>query len=203
MNNTMLEEAARPVVQRAARLTSEAVTAAEISTDELAGVYCVGGGAHLPQLEKLIADQSGVAPTVVTEPALVAARGAADAGVANPSMASAVEAAVPLVRRAVAIAVPGFASLALIWQCLMTGEQHSTLNVHYWVTLNWGELTMAAVFALLACLGAGTILDSLAAAHSPTPDAGSEGGKISVGILAAVSLALGSRASTRWLPANI
>lgn len=190
VNNAMLEQAARPVLQRAARLTSEAVTAAEISTNELAGVYCVGGGAHLPQLEKLIADQTGVAPTVVTEPVLVAARGAADAGAANPSTASAVEVPVPPVRRAVAIAVPGFASLALIWQCLITAEQHSTLNVHYWVTLNWGELTMAAVFALLACLGAGTILGSLAAAHSPTPDTRSEGGKISVGILAAVSLGL-------------
>lgn len=96
----------------------------------------------------------------------------------------------PPVRRAVAIAVPGFASLALIWQCLMTAERHSVLSVHYSVTLNWGEFAMAAVFAVLACLSAGTILGSLIAAHSPTADLRSEGGKVSVGVLAAVSVGL-------------
>ncbi|MEU8299740.1 Hsp70 family protein [Micromonospora sp. NPDC048909] len=189
MNGAMLDEAARPVLQRVAQLTSEAIAAAEISTNDLAGVYCVGGTAHLPQLQTLITEHIGLTPTAVTEPALAAARGAADAGAANPAAAH-VEVPVPPVRRAVAIAVPGFASLALIWQCLMTAEQHSAMSVHYWVTLNWGELTMAAVFALLACLGAGTILGSLVAAHSPTPDTRSEGGKVSVGILTAVSLGL-------------
>ncbi|MGW3615345.1 hypothetical protein ACWD6N_37275 [Micromonospora sp. NPDC005163] len=134
---------------------------------------------------------------MVTQPALVAARGAADAGAANPSTASAVEVPVPPVRRAVAIAVPGFASLALIWQCLMTAEQHSTLNVHYWVTLNWGELTMAAVFALLACLGAGTILGSLAAAHSPTPTPGPKAERSASASSPPSPSASRSRASTR------
>ncbi|MGK5741525.1 Hsp70 family protein [Micromonospora sp. URMC 103] len=191
MNGAMLEEAALPALQRAAQLTSDAITAAEISTSDLAGIYCVGGTAHLPQLEKIIAEHTGVAPTVLTEPTLAAVRGAADAGAANLTAGN-VEVPVPPVRRAVAIAVPGFASLALIWQCFMTAEYHGgsrdLQTVHYSVGLNWGEITMAAVFALLACLGAGTILGSLIAAHSPTPGTRTEGGRVSIGILAAVSL---------------
>ncbi|MGS2619784.1 Hsp70 family protein [Micromonospora sp. LZ34] len=191
-NGVMLEDAARPVLQRVAQLASEAIAAAEISTDDLAGIYCVGGSAHLPQLEKAIAEQTGVVPMVVTEPASAAARGAADAGAVNPTTASPVEVPVPPVRRAVAIAVPGFASLGLVWQFLMTAEYHGgsriLRGIHYSVSVNWGELAMAAVFALLACLGAGTILGSLIAAHSPTPDTRTEGGKVSIGILAAVSL---------------
>ncbi|MGC4857581.1 Hsp70 family protein, partial [Micromonospora sp. DT4] len=56
------------------------------------------------------------------------------------------------------------------------------------MSVNWGEFTMAAVMALLACLAAGTVLGSLIAARSPTPGTRTEGGRVSVGILAAVSL---------------
>ncbi|MFC3504089.1 Hsp70 family protein [Micromonospora krabiensis] len=198
VNSAMFEDAARPVARRVAELTGEAIAAAELTAADLAGVYCVGGSASMPQLATAIAEQTGVTPTVVSEPGLAAARGAADAGAAGAGAAGAgaagavtsgvVEVAVPPVRRAVTIAVPGFASLALIWQCLMTAEQHSALTVHYWVSVNWGELTMAAVFALLACLAAGTVLGALIAARSPTPGTRTEGGRVSVGILAAVSL---------------
>ncbi|MGW3807918.1 Hsp70 family protein [Micromonospora sp. NPDC005113] len=189
-NSAMLADAARPVLQRLAKLTGEAIAAAELTAADLAGFYCVGGSAHLPQMATVVAEHTGITPTIVVEPELVAARGAADAGTAASAGAGVVEVPVPPVRRAVAIAVPGFASLALIWQCLMTAERHSVLSVHYSVTLNWGEFAMAAVFAVLACLSAGTILGSLIAAHSPTADVRSEGGKVSVGVLAAVSVGL-------------
>ncbi|MFI7492939.1 Hsp70 family protein [Micromonospora echinaurantiaca] len=192
MNAGMLEEAARPTLQRVAHLIAEAVAAAELSLQDLAGIYCVGGSARLPPLPAVIAEHTGLTPTVVTEPELAATRGAAGAGASNTTAAPTVEVPVPPVRRAVAIAVPGFASLGLVWQFLMTAEYHGgtrTLRgIHYSVSVNWGELAMAAVFALLACLGAGTILGSLIAAHSPTPDTRTEGGKVSIGILAAVSL---------------
>ncbi|WP_245712803.1 Hsp70 family protein [Micromonospora nigra] len=189
-DSAMLDQAAGPVVRRVAELVGETLAAAELGADDLAGIYCVGGSAHLPHLATVVAERTGIAPTVVVDPQLVAVRGAADAGAANAGPAEVVEVAVPPVRRAVAIAVPGFASLALIWQCLSTAEQHNTLSVHYWVQLNWGEFTMAAVFALLACLAAGTVLGSLIAARSPTPSTRTEGGKVSIGILAAVSLGL-------------
>ncbi|MEU7769840.1 Hsp70 family protein [Micromonospora taraxaci] len=187
-NSAMLDEAVRPVAWRVAQLTQEAVAAAELTVGDLAGVYCVGGSAQLPHLAAAIAEHTGAAPVVVPEPGLVAARGAADVGAVDTATVERVEVPVPPVRRAAAIAVPGFASLALIWQCLLTAERHGTLGVYYSVRVNWGEFTMAAVMALLACLAAGTVLGSLIAARSPTPGTRTEGGRVSVGILAAVSL---------------
>ncbi len=187
-NSGMLDEVARPVLERVAQLIQEAIAAAELTAADIAGVYCVGGGAHLPQLGVLVVEHVGVSPTIVAEPRFAAALGAADAGAVDLGAEDRVEVPVPPVRRAVAIAVPGFASLALSWQCLLTAERHNTLNVHYWVDLNWGEFAMAAVMALMACLAAGTVLGSLIAARSPTPNMRTEGGKVSVGILAAVSL---------------
>ncbi|WP_406106265.1 DUF5954 family protein [Micromonospora globbae] len=193
LNTGLLEQATQPVLQRVAQLTTEAIAAAEITVQDLAGVYCIGGVARMPQLEKILTETVGVTPIVVADPATAAVRGAADAGAADaPAAGPTVEVPVPPVRRAVAIAVPGFASLALIWQYFLTAEYNNgsreLRGYYYWVALNWGELAMAAVFALLACLGAGTLLGSLIAAHSPTTDARSEGGRVSLGILAAVSL---------------
>ncbi|WP_435209089.1 Hsp70 family protein [Micromonospora sp. bgisy143] len=187
-NSAMLVEAALPVVRRVADLVGKSIAAAELTASDMAGIYCVGGSAHLPHLDSVVAEYTGIAPTIVPDPQLVAARGAADAGASNAEAAVAVEVPVPPVRRAVVIAVPGFASLALIWQCLLTAEEHSVMNVYRSVRLNWGEFTMAAVFALLACLAAGTVLGSLIAARNPTPSTRTEGGKVSIGILAAVSL---------------
>ncbi|MFJ2081303.1 Hsp70 family protein [Micromonospora chokoriensis] len=187
-NSAMLDEAVRPVAWRVAQLTHETIAAAELTVGDLSGIYCVGGSAQLPHLAAAIAEHTGTAPIVVPEPGLVAARGAADVGAVDTGTVERMEVPVPPVRRAAAIAVPGFASLTLIWQCLLTAEQHRVLGVHYSVSVNWGEFTMAAVMALLACLAAGTVLGSLIAARSPTPGTRTEGGRISVGILAAVSL---------------
>ena len=52
--------------------------------------------------------------------------------------------------------------------------------------LNWGELTMAAVFAVIACLSAGTVLASTIANRTTTPT--SPGIHTGTGILAAASL---------------
>ncbi|WP_244235853.1 Hsp70 family protein [Micromonospora inaquosa] len=187
-SSAMLDEAVRPVAWRVAQLIQETVAAAELTVGDLAGIYCVGGSAQLPHLAAAIAEHTGAAPIVVPEPWLVAARGAADVGAVDTATVERVEVPVPPVRRAAAIAVPGFASLALIWQCLLTAEEHGVLGVYYSVSVNWGEFTMAAVMALLACLAAGTVLGSLIAARSPTPGTRTEGGRVSVGILAAVSL---------------
>ncbi|MET7968752.1 Hsp70 family protein [Micromonospora sp. NPDC005305] len=191
-NTAMLEDAARPALQRVGALAREAIAAAELTAADLAGIYCVGGSAPLPQLSAVIAEHAGVTPMLVAEPGLAAALGAADAGAGSPFTPGAVEVAVPPVRRAVAIAVPGLASLALIGQFFLTADyrngSRALPGLHYWVVLNWGELAVAAVFAVVACLAAGTVLGSLIAARSPSTDIRSEGGKVSVGILAAVSL---------------
>jgi hypothetical protein len=189
VNGTLLEQATRPVAERVARLTVEAIAAAEVDPADVAGLYVVGGMAAMPIVGKALADGVGVAPMVLADPALAAARGAVDAGAASvEGEAEVVEAPVPPVRRAVAIAVPGFASLGLVAQFLLTAQWNGGF-LHRWAVLNWGELAMAAVFALVAALGAGTVIASALAAR-PGGEPTSVGGQVGTGILASMSLAV-------------
>ncbi|WP_236647892.1 Hsp70 family protein [Micromonospora sicca] len=188
VNGAVLEQAAQPVLQRTAQLTTEAIAAAEMSPADIAGVYCVGGAAQMPLTEKILTEHAGLTPVLVADPALAAARGAADAGAAGPATDVPVDAPPPLppVRRAAAIAVPGFASLGLVSQFLLSPEWHGGL-LRPWAVLNWGELAMAAVFAVIASLGAGTVIASAIASRSTTEPT-SPGGQVGTGILASASL---------------
>lgn len=186
----LLDQAAHPILRRVADLITEAVAAAEISVHDLTGVYCVGGVARLPLLRQVLTDAVPVAPTVVAEPAMAAVRGAADAGAASPGVVAAPpDVPVPPVRRAVAIAVPGFASLGLVSQFLLTPEWNGGV-LRPWAVLNWGELAVAAVFAVIASLGAGTVLASAVAARTSltTGPSASPGSQTGTGILASASL---------------
>ncbi|RKN46156.1 Hsp70 family protein [Micromonospora endolithica] len=186
-NGILLEQAVRPVVERVAELTVEAIAAAEVDQTTIAGLYCVGGMAGMPAVAQALADRVGVAPVVLADPVLAAACGAADAGAASVAGdAEVMESPVPPVRRAVAIAVPGFASLGLVGQFLLTAEWNGA-SVYRWALLNWGELAMAAVFALVAALGAGTVIASALAAR-PGEAPMSAGGQVGTGILASMSL---------------
>ncbi|MEH0829891.1 Hsp70 family protein [Micromonospora sp. CPCC 205714] len=188
LNATLIEQAAQPVLSRVAELTVEAVAAAEVDRASVAGLYCVGGVAHMPLLEKTLTEATGMPPIVVADPGLAAVRGAADAGSAQADRGAVAEEAppVPPVRRAVAIAVPGFASLALVAQFLLT-PQWSGFIIRPAALLNWGELAMAAVFALIACLGAGTVIASAIAARNAA-DHNPPGVQTGTGILAAASM---------------
>ncbi|MCX4387290.1 Hsp70 family protein [Micromonospora peucetia] len=158
LTSGLLEQAAQPALQRVAELTTEAIAAAEASVQELAVVYCVGGVARLPLLQKVLTEALPLTPIVVAEPAMAAVRGAAAVGAVDAAAAVPSEGEpVPPVRRAAGIAVPGFASLGLISQFLLTVEWHGAL-MYRQAWLNWGELAMAAVFAMIASLGAGTVL---------------------------------------------
>lgn len=187
VNGSVLEQAARPVAQRVAQLAVEAVAAAEVDPAEVAGLYVVGGMADVPAVAEALAERVGVAPVVLADPAMAAVCGAADAGAASVRVgAEVVESPVPPVRRAVAITVPGFASLALVAQFLLTAQWNGWY-LHRWALLNWGELAMAAVFALVAALGAGTVIASVLAAR-PGEAPASAGGQVGTGILASMSL---------------
>ncbi|MEU1840242.1 Hsp70 family protein [Micromonospora chersina] len=187
LNTDLLEQAAHPVLQRVAQLAIEAIAAAEIAVHDLAGVYCVGGVARMHLLEKVLTETVGVTPTVVADPATAAVRGAADAGAADATAAAELpaEEPVPPLRRAAAIAVPGFMSLGLVSQFLLTPEWNGSY-LYKWALLNWGELAVAAVFAVIASLGAGTVLASTIAAR--TNPAVSPGSQTGTGILASASL---------------
>jgi molecular chaperone DnaK (HSP70) len=83
LNSQLVEHAAVPVLRRAAQLTAEAITAAEVDPASIAGVYCAGGTAAMPLVEKMFIEH-GISPVMVADPALAAARGAADVGAAVP-----------------------------------------------------------------------------------------------------------------------
>ncbi|WP_238453413.1 Hsp70 family protein [Micromonospora sp. ATA51] len=189
VNGQMLEQAARPILQRTAQLTTEAIAAAEVDPASIAGVYCAGGAVQMPLVEKVLTENVGIAPVVVAEPGLAAARGAAETGAAGPGGdVTVVEPPpVPPVRRAVAIAAPGFASLGLVSQFLLTAEWNGGF-LRPWTVLNWGELAMAAVFAVIASLAAGTVIASAIATRSRAGDPISPGGQVGTGILASASL---------------
>ncbi|WP_416901344.1 Hsp70 family protein [Micromonospora echinospora] len=185
VNGTLLEQVASPVVERAGRLAAEVIAAADLLPDDVAGVYCVGGTSLLPMTTRVVGGTAKVTPVVVDDPVTVAVRGAAGAG--TPAPAPVVEdVTVPSVRRAAAMVVPGFMSLGLLAQFLFTAEWNGAL-VYRWALLNWGELALSAVFAVVAALNAGTVLGALSAARNP-PAGRSGGGQVGTGILAAVSL---------------
>ncbi|MEU9507136.1 Hsp70 family protein [Micromonospora sp. NPDC048170] len=185
----VLQQAARTILERAGQLTAETIAAAELTAADLVGVYLVGGTARLPLTTDVITEQTGLAPQVVEDPTLAAARGAADANTSATTGDDTViqEPEVPPTRRVLGIAVPGFASLAMITQMLLTVTRGG-IYPNTWAEPSWGQLAMAAVFALIACLSAGTLLGSLAAAHNPRPTTRSPAGTVSIGILSAVSL---------------
>ncbi|WBB78584.1 Hsp70 family protein [Micromonospora sp. WMMD882] len=187
VNGAMVEQVALPVLERAGRLTADVVAAADLLPDDVATVYCVGGTSLLPVAARAVGETAKVAAVVVDDPVTVAVRGAAGAG--RPVLPVVVEdVVVPSVRRAAAMVVPGFVSLGLLAQFLLTAEWNGAL-VYRWALLNWGEFALSAVFAVVAALNAGTVLGVLSAARAPSAGAGrSGGGQVGTGILAAVSL---------------
>jgi hypothetical protein len=202
VTSVVLEEAARPVLERAAGLTVEAVAAAELSPDQLAGVYCVGGGAVMPLAARVVAEATGRTPLVVADPGLAGVRGAAGAG-GQPARADgavrpvAAESPTSPLRRVAAMVVPGLASLALVAHFLSTPIAHrrlrSTLSrpVDFGVVVNWGELAMAGVFALVACLCGAALLASVLPTHaSARAPSRSDGERMGVGLVAAAALGL-------------
>lgn len=188
VNGVMLEQAALPVVERAGRLTSEAIAAADLLPDDLLGVYCVGGTSLLPMTAAVIGEAAKVTPVVVNDPVTAAVRGAAGVGMPAPATEVTDAVAVPSMRRAAAMVVPGFVSLGLVAQLLFTAEWNGAL-MYRWALVNWGELALSAVFAVVAALNAGTVLGALSAARTSSAGGSrSQGGQVGTGILAAVSL---------------
>ncbi|WBB48440.1 Hsp70 family protein [Verrucosispora sp. WMMA2044] len=182
LNHLMVEQAARPALVRAAGLVRNAVDAAEVDPATIAALWCVGGTAQMPLVADVLAAETGLRPTLVPDPLVAAARGAVDAGGLDTGQAAVVAEPVPSVWRAVAIGVPGFASLALVSHALFTPTWHSGL-MREWAFMNWGEVAMASVFAVIACLAAGTVLGSTLAARTDSGVPLSAGAQVATGIL--------------------
>jgi len=197
-----LADLAGPVLRSAAAATRQAVDAAEIPADQLTGVYLVGGGAHLPQAARLLGDElhlsTGVGPTVVPDSQRAAALGAVHATTATGAdqVPAPPPEPVPPIRRAAGILIPGIASLTLVAHAYLSAryEPGAGGNPQYaYVQANWGELAMAAVFALIASLVAATLIAATLPAVAPAsrqPDLTAHGAQIGTGLLAAAALGL-------------
>ncbi|GAA2022654.1 hypothetical protein GCM10009779_03120 [Polymorphospora rubra] len=199
----VLESVAGPVLRRAGGLAGEALAAAEVDPAQVAGVFCTGGGAVMPGAVRAVADGTGLAPTAVEQPGLAAVVGAASATGPATSTAPAsptgghpgggsagtpgVDLGLPSVWRVVAGAVPALASLGLLTHFVATAElfngTRTSRSPYTYLLANWGELAMAAVVALVACLSFGGVLASLLAVSGPA--ARSPGVRVGTGLVAA------------------
>ena len=202
-----LHTLARPVLARAAGLVPDAVTAAELTLPDLTAVVVTGGTAGLPLTAYAVAAAVGGPPVETDDPGLAAVRGAAGAHgrrVDTAPPGTGLGPALPLLRRTFAVAVPGFASAGLYFEFLATkwragGQTDAVYRyLHYGpgvrgfgpgdfvLKVNWGELAMAAVLALVTCLSAAiwfsSILPVFAGLSRPR---GADGVRMGAGLLAA------------------
>jgi hypothetical protein len=200
LNTAQLETLARPLMVRAAQLTRETVDAAGIVADELAGVFCIGGGAT-PLAARILREEASLTPVVVDQPQWAAVLGAAEAAgePGEPGDEPPVPAApLPPLRRAAAWLVPGAASLVLVFHFLSSGQRSGRSrgfpDPNAYVLANWGELAMAAGFALVAALCAATLIASTLPAQDRGPGRAGEPAQptqqIGTGLLAATAAGL-------------
>jgi hypothetical protein len=167
LHSAQVEALARPVLARAAQATREAIDAAGVRLDELAGVYCIGGAAT-PLAARVLGEDVGVSPVVVDEPQMAAVLGAAEA-IGEAGLGTGVETPMPApplppLRRAAGLLVPGVASLALVahfvFSAERSGRSRGYADPYAYVLANWGELAMAAAFALITALVGATLIAS-------------------------------------------
>jgi hypothetical protein len=203
-----VRDAAGPVLQRVGEVAAEAVTAAELTPDRLAGVYVFGGTAAMPAVPAALGEGLGVAVQVIPDPGWAAVLGAAAA--AGPTAHTAVSAGpglgqvtvvpeqgLPRLRRLGAVAASGVLSLTLFAQFVTLVSFHNGSRDYrgpnFYVLANWGELAVAGLFAVLSCLTAGSWFGAALtrAAAAPGPGSARHGepvaGQVGTGILAATA----------------
>ncbi len=200
LHSAQVEALARPVLARAAHATWEAIDACGVGRDDLAGVYCIGGAAT-PAAVRVLAEETGLAPVVVDEPQTTAVLGAAEA-TGDAGTAADVEPPVspppaPPVRRAFGLLVPGVASLVLVLHFVFSAEPGSNRSRGFgdpyaYILANWGELAMAATFALVTALMAATLIASALPPERGllASDPGEPAQQIGTGLLAAAAAGL-------------
>lgn len=192
LTSATVQQVAAPVLERAADLASKAVTAADLTVDQVSGVYLVGAAASTPPAAAVIGHRLQTAVQVLPDPGTVAVLGAAHAGAHQAGAVPAPVAPEPPVRRALALALPGVASLVLIAHFLFSASFHNGTRrrqyVGYYVLMNNGELALACLFAVITCLSAGALfgagLSRTRRADAASPNE-SPGDQVGNGVLAA------------------
>ncbi|HEX5405879.1 MAG TPA: type VII secretion-associated protein [Pseudonocardiaceae bacterium] len=79
-----LEKLIAGPLRRAVALTVETVAQAGLRSDQLAGVFLVGGSSRIPLVARLVYQRLGIIPTTLDQPETVVARGALRAVVQDP-----------------------------------------------------------------------------------------------------------------------
>ena len=162
LNTALLRQATQPVFERAAELAADALANADLTLDDVAHTYLIGGVAVTPSAAEMIAAKLGVTPTVAARPHLAAVLGAADADPDTTAEPQAPRPPLPPLRRLIGLGLPAAASLALFAHFIFAAEFNNgtpfSPRAYYYVIASWGELTVAAVFAMIAFLQAGSLI---------------------------------------------
>jgi hypothetical protein len=196
-----VQEILQPRVKQAADTVRAAIEAAEVPAQQLAGVVCVGGVAQSPALVDMLARESGVPMAAVADPRRAAVLGAAR--VTGPSVDAAAgssvdEPPIPGWRQALTAAVvPFVASFGLLFDFVATAHVDRAAGIAYdpnaYLLANWGELALAAVFALVTSLACAVVIAGLLPVRDPLSGPGGETGygqQLSAGLLGACGIGL-------------
>jgi hypothetical protein len=172
-----LEPVLAPVRDALGDLVTRTVTGAELTPADIESVVCIGAGAANPTLVDAVRAATPAPLTVIDNPDTATLRAcmAGAAAIETPPPPA------PPYWRVVAILVPGVASIALVVHVLITAIPMTGYTI-----VTWGELALAATFALLTCLAAATIL----AAALPAPTASQATPPMASALLAAAAIAV-------------
>jgi hypothetical protein len=196
----LVQEVLRPKVKEAADTVRAAIEAAEVPAQQLAGLFCVGGVAQSAQLVDMLARESGLPVAAIADPQRAALLGAAR--VTGPSVdasgPSAAEPPIPGWRQALTAAiVPFVASFGLLFDFVATTHVDRVAGIGYdpnaYLLANWGELALAAAFALVASLACAVVIAGLLPLRDPLSRPDTElgyGQQLGAGLLAACGVGL-------------
>jgi hypothetical protein len=174
--------------------------AAEVPVEQVAGVFCVGGVAQSPAMVDLLRQEAGLPVVAPESPGRAAVLGAAH--VLGPSVDAVAEIAtaeppLPRWRQVLGGVVPGLASQVLFWHFALTGSLHRAAGIGYdptaYLLADWGELGLAALFAMVTCLGSAVVIATVLPVEDPLGEPGQPdgyGSRMSTGLLAACGVGL-------------
>jgi hypothetical protein len=199
LNTGQLRQAAQPVLERAAQRAAEALTNADLTPADVAEhTYLIGAAAAVPGAAEMIAAKLGVTAQVIAPPHRAAVNGAAgiDPNTTTPDTPTdPLTPPMPPLRRLIGLSLPGVASLALFAHFVLTAEPFNGTPrrpaAYYYVLAVWGELTVAAVFAVITFLQAATLIAALLDHREPRTTPGSPpDSRITSGLVIAVASGL-------------
>ncbi|GIF01594.1 Hsp70 family protein [Paractinoplanes rishiriensis] len=165
VNGTVLAASGHPVYERVAELATGVLTNADQTLQALGTVHLIGGAATAEAAD-MIGAKLGATVQVPPQAGVASVLGAAGADQTINRADDGEPLRLPPLRRAVSMGLPGLFSLFLFahftFTVIFNGGKPYSRTPHYYVTAAWGELTVAAILAMITCLqGAGLIAASL------------------------------------------